>query len=126
MEDNNIHIGPSDYIPWLNDNKICFIRMEGRGFGNVPLTLDIKLSVEDAPNSGGVMIDAIRCMKLALDRGIGGVLNSISAFTMKSPPVQYTDTEAKKWWKNSLMVGESGNEGRPVGCRRRKEAAASL
>lgn len=96
LEDNNIHIGPSDYIPWLNDNKICFIRMEGRGFGNVPLTLDVKLSVEDAPNSGGVMIDAIRCMKLALDRRIGGVLNSISAFTMKSPPVQYTDTEAKK------------------------------
>ncbi|NLC07982.1 MAG: inositol-3-phosphate synthase [Syntrophomonadaceae bacterium] len=96
LADHNIHIGPSDYVPWLNDNKICFIRMEGRGFGNVPLTLDVKLSVEDAPNSGGVMIDAIRCMKLALDRQIGGVLNSISAFTMKSPPVQYTDTEAKK------------------------------
>jgi len=92
----NIHIGPSDYIPWLNDNKICHIRMEGRGFGNVPLTLDVKLSVEDSPNSGGVMIDAIRCMKLALDRKIGGILTSISAYTMKSPPVQYTDTEAKK------------------------------
>ncbi|NLW06701.1 MAG: inositol-3-phosphate synthase [Clostridia bacterium] len=96
LADDNIHIGPSDYIPWLNDNKICHIRMEGRGFGNVPLTLDVKLSVEDAPNSGGVMIDAIRCMKLALDRGIGGILNSISAYTMKSPPLQYTDTEAKK------------------------------
>jgi myo-inositol-1-phosphate synthase len=70
--------------------------MEGRGFGNVPLTVDLKLSVEDAPNSGGVMIDAIRCMKLALDRKVGGVLNSISAYSMKSPPVQYTDTEAKK------------------------------
>lgn len=96
LPSDNIHIGPSDYVPWLNDNKICFIRIEGRGFGNVPLALDVKLSVEDAPNSGGVMIDAIRCMKLALDRKIGGVLNSISAFTMKSPPIQYTDTEAKK------------------------------
>ena len=96
LPSDNIHIGPSDYVPWLNDNKICFIRIEGRGFGNVPLTLDVKLSVEDAPNSGGVMIDAIRCMKLALDRKIGGVLNSISAFTMKSPPIQHTDTEAKK------------------------------
>jgi len=99
LDKNNIHIGPSDYVPWLDDNKICFIRiegMEGRGFGNVPLTLDVKLSVQDSPNSGGVMIDAIRCMKLALDRKIGGPLYSISAFTMKSPPIQYTDTEAKK------------------------------
>ncbi|NLL17651.1 MAG: inositol-3-phosphate synthase [Clostridia bacterium] len=96
LDSNNIHIGPSDYIPWLKDNKICHIRMEGRGFGHVPLTVDVKLSVEDAPNSGGVMIDAIRCMKLALDRQIGGILNSIAAYSMKSPPVQYTDTEAKK------------------------------
>lgn len=96
LADDNIHIGPSDYIPWLKDNKICHIRMEGRGFGGVPLTLDVKLSVEDAPNSGGVMIDAIRCMKLALDRKIGGNLYAISAYSMKSPPVQYTDTEAKK------------------------------
>ncbi|HHW06416.1 MAG TPA: inositol-3-phosphate synthase [Clostridia bacterium] len=96
LADDMIHIGPSDYVPWLNDNKICYIRMEGRGFGNVPLTLDVKLSVEDAPNSGGVIIDAIRCMKLALDRGTGGILHSISAYTMKSPPVQYTDTEAKQ------------------------------
>jgi myo-inositol-1-phosphate synthase len=96
LDDNDIHIGPSDYIPWLNDNKICHIRMEGRGFGNIPLTVDVKLSVEDAPNSGGVMIDAIRCMKLALDRQIGGILSAISAYSMKSPPVQYTDTEARK------------------------------
>jgi len=96
LDSNDIHIGPSDYVPWLNDNKICYIRMEGRGFGNIPLTVDVKLSVEDAPNSGGVMIDAIRCMKLALDRKIGGILYSISAYTMKSPPIQYTDTEAKK------------------------------
>ncbi len=96
LDSNDIHIGPSDYIPWLNDNKVCHIRMEGRGFGHVPLTLEVKLSVEDAPNSGGVIIDAIRCMKLALDRQIGGILTSISAYTMKSPPVQYTDSEAKK------------------------------
>jgi len=96
LPSENIHIGPSDFVPWLDDNKICFIRIEGRGFGNVPLTVDVKLSVEDSPNSGGVIIDAIRCMKLALDRRIGGVLYSISAFAMKSPPVQYTDTEAKK------------------------------
>ncbi|GGK30222.1 inositol-3-phosphate synthase [Caldalkalibacillus thermarum] len=96
LDKHHIHIGPSDYIPWLNDNKIAYIRMEGRGFGNVPLTLEVKLSVEDSPNSAGSMIDAIRCMKLALDRKIGGVLTSISSYTMKSPPVQYTDTESKK------------------------------
>ncbi|MCL0106773.1 inositol-3-phosphate synthase, partial [Peptococcaceae bacterium] len=96
LSSENIHIGPSDYVPWLKDNKICYIRMEGRGFGNVPLTLEVKLSVEDSPNSAGVIIDAIRCMKLALDRNIGGILTSISAYTMKSPPVQYTDTEAKE------------------------------
>jgi len=92
----NIHIGPSDYVPWLKDNKICYIRMEGIGFGNMPINLELKLSVEDGPNSGGVMIDAIRCMKIALDRKIGGILYSISAYTMKSPPIQYTDTEAKR------------------------------
>lgn len=96
LDPHNIHIGPSDYIPWLDDNKIAYIRMEGRGFGHVPLTLELKLSVQDSPNSGGVIIDAIRCMKLALDRKIGGVLTSISAYTMKSPPAQYTDTECKQ------------------------------
>jgi myo-inositol-1-phosphate synthase len=93
---DSIHIGPSDYVPFLKDNKICYIRMEGRGFGDIPVKLELKLSVEDSPNCGGVMIDAIRCMKLALDRNIGGVLTSISAYAMKSPPQQYTDTEAKK------------------------------
>ncbi len=94
LADENIHIGPSDYIPWLKDNKICHIRMEGRGFGGAPVDLELKLSVEDSPNSGGVTIDAIRCMKLALDRGLGGVLTSISALTMKSPPGQFSDNEA--------------------------------
>jgi len=95
LEPENIHIGPSDYVPWLKDNKICYIRMEGRGFGGVPLELELKLSVEDSPNSAGVIIEAIRCMKLALDRKIGGALDAVSAYTMKSPPVQYTDDEAR-------------------------------
>jgi len=95
LDPENIHIGPSDYVPWLKDNKICYIRMEGRGFGGVPLELELKLSVEDSPNSAGVIIEAIRCMKLALDRKIGGTLDSVSAYTMKSPPVQYTDDEAR-------------------------------
>lgn len=105
--DENIHIGPSDYVPWLNDNKICYIRMEGLGFGKVPLQLELKLSVEDSPNSGGVIIDAIRCMKLALDRGIAGPLYAISAYTMKSPPIQYTDSEARKMVE-AFIKGESG------------------
>ncbi len=96
LSPEDIHIGPSDYVPWLNDNKIAHIKLEGRGFGGVPLSLEVKLSVEDSPNSGGVMVDAVRCMKLALNRGIGGPLYSISACTMKSPPQQYPDTEAGK------------------------------
>jgi len=92
----NIHIGPSDYVPWQNDNKICFIRMEGREFGDVPLNLELRLSVEDSPNSAGVVVDAIRCCKIGLDRGIGGPLTSISSYTMKHPPVQYSDSEAKR------------------------------
>jgi len=92
----NIHIGPSDYVPWQNDNKICFIRMEGRKFGDAPLDLELRLSVQDSPNSAGVAIDAIRCCKVALDRGTSGALTSISAYTMKHPPIQYSDSEAKK------------------------------
>jgi len=105
LSDQNIHIGPSDYVPWLNDNKICHIRMEGLGFGKVPIELEVKLSVEDSPNSGGVIIDAIRCMKLALDRCSGGPLYAISAFTMKSPPIQYTDSEARKMVE-AFIAGE--------------------
>ncbi len=92
----DIHIGPSDYVPWLKDNKVCYIRIEGSGFGEVPLELELRLSVEDSPNSAGVIIDAIRGMKLALDRGVGGTLDSFSAYTMKSPPVQRTDDEARQ------------------------------
>ncbi|MBN2251566.1 MAG: inositol-3-phosphate synthase [Candidatus Altiarchaeota archaeon] len=95
MQDEDIHIGPSDHIPWLKDNKVCFIRMEGRKFGDVPLTLDLRLSVEDSPNSAGIMVDAIRCCKLALDRKIAGPLTSPSSYFMKHPPEQYSDPEAR-------------------------------
>ncbi|MBE7209844.1 MAG: inositol-3-phosphate synthase [Gluconacetobacter diazotrophicus] len=94
MEDENIHVGPSDYVPWQNDNKVAFIRMEGRAFGDVPLELELRLSVQDSPNSAGVAIDMIRCCRLALDRGIGGVLGGPSAYFCKHPPVQYSDDDA--------------------------------
>jgi len=94
MDKENIHIGPSDYVPWQKDNKVCFIRMEGRLFGDVPMNLELRLSVEDSPNSAGVTIDAIRCTKLALERGIGGVLIAASAYFCKHPLRQYTDDEA--------------------------------
>jgi myo-inositol-1-phosphate synthase len=95
LEPENIHIGPSDYVPWQNDNKVCFLRMEGRGFAEVPLNLEMRLSVEDSPNSGGMTIDAIRCCRVARDRGIGGPLLSISAYAMKHPLVQFADNQAK-------------------------------
>ncbi|MFC1904601.1 inositol-3-phosphate synthase [Chloroflexota bacterium] len=94
LDPDDIHVGPSDYVPWLADRKFCHIRMEGRTFGDVPLNLELKLEVWDSPNSGGVVIDAIRCCKLALDRGLAGTLVAPSAYFMKSPPIQYTDNEA--------------------------------
>ena len=94
LKDENIHIGPSDYVAWQKDNKVCFIRMEGQLFGNVPMELELRLSVEDSPNSAGVAIDTIRCAKLALDRGIGGVLEAPSAYFCKHPPRQFSDDEA--------------------------------
>ncbi len=96
LPDDDIHIGPSDYVPWQKDNKIAFIRIEGRKFGDVPVNIEVRLSVEDSPNSAGVAIDAIRCAKLGLDRGIGGALISISAYTMKHPPQQYPDSLARQ------------------------------
>jgi myo-inositol-1-phosphate synthase len=93
---DNLHIGPSDWIPWLKDNKVCFIRIEGRKFGNVPVELELRLSVEDSPNSAGCVIDAIRLAKLALDRGVGGPLISASAYLMKHPPEQFTDEKARE------------------------------
>ncbi|WP_440955456.1 inositol-3-phosphate synthase [Methanosarcina sp. Mfa9] len=94
LEVENIHVGPSDYVPWQKDNKVCFLRLEGKLFGDVPMNLELRLSVEDSPNSAGVVIDAIRCCKLALDRGVGGVLYSPSAYFMKHPPKQFPDDEA--------------------------------
>jgi len=93
---NDVHIGPSDYVPWLGDRKWCHIRMEGTTFGDVPLNLELKLEVWDSPNSAGVVIDAIRCAKLALDRKIGGVIEGPSAYFMKTPPHQFTDYEARQ------------------------------
>lgn len=92
----DIHIGPSDYVPWLRDRKVCHIRIEGRGFGGAPVEMDLRLSVEDSPNSAGVVIDAIRCAKLALDRGVGGVIPAASAYCMKHPPQQMRDEEAAR------------------------------
>jgi len=108
---DNIHIGPSDYVPWLEDRKWCYLRMEGRTFGDVPLNVELKMEVWDSPNSAGVVIDAIRCCKLALDRGLAGALISPSAYFMKSPPIQYTDDEARKLTED-FIAGQS--EGRPA------------
>lgn len=94
--EKNIHIGPSDYVPWLEDRKWAYVRLEGRSFGDVPLNIELKLEVWDSPNSAGVVIDAIRCCKLGLDRGSGGTLVAPSAYFMKSPPVQFTDDEARR------------------------------
>jgi len=91
-----IHIGPSDYVPWQRDNKVCFLRMEGRGFANAPIEIELRLSVEDSPNSAGCVIDAIRCCRVARDRGIGGALTSVAAYLMKHPPRQLTDDLAKE------------------------------
>jgi len=95
MPAHDVHIGPSDYVPWQGDNKICFLRMEGRAFGNIPMELELRLSVQDSPNSAGVAIDAIRCCRVARDRRIGGPLRSISAYLMKHPPTQITDDLAR-------------------------------
>jgi myo-inositol-1-phosphate synthase len=94
LDDENIHIGPSDYVAWQNDNKVCFLRMEGQLFGGVPMNIELRLSVEDSPNSAGVAIDMIRCAKVAKDRGLGGPVHPASAYFCKHPPVQTTDDEA--------------------------------
>jgi myo-inositol-1-phosphate synthase len=94
LDEGDIHVGPSDYIPWLKDRKWCHIRMEGTTFGDVPLNLEMKLEVWDSPNSAGVIIDAVRAAKIAKDRGIGGPILSASSYFMKSPPVQYADHDA--------------------------------
>jgi myo-inositol-1-phosphate synthase len=95
LDPDNIHVGPSDYVPWLADRKFCYLKMEGRTFGDVPLNLELKMEVWDSPNSAGVVIDAIRCCKLALDRSLSGTIVGPSAYFMKSPPIQYSDEEAR-------------------------------
>ncbi len=96
LPDDQVHIGPSDYVPWQKDNKVCFLRLEARGFGGVPLNLELRLSVEDSPNSAGETVDAIRCCKLAREANLAGPLDAVSAYTMKHPPVQYTDAVARE------------------------------
>ncbi|MDX6213496.1 MAG: myo-inositol-phosphate synthase, partial [Frankiales bacterium] len=91
----NVHIGPSDYVAWLDDRKWAYVRLEGRAFGDVPLNMEYKLEVWDSPNSAGVIIDALRCAKIAKDRGVGGPLLSASSYFMKSPPEQFADDIAR-------------------------------
>jgi myo-inositol-1-phosphate synthase len=92
----DIHVGPSDHVPWLTDRKWAYIRLEGTAFGGVPLNVEVKLEVWDSPNSAGIVIDAVRCAKLAMDRKIGGALTGPSSYFMKSPPRQFTDNEARE------------------------------
>ena len=114
IDPDNVHIGPSDFVPWMKDNKVAFIRIESRHFGDVPVNVEVRLSVEDSPNSAGVVIDAIRCCKLALNHGIGGPLLEPSSYFMKSPPQQFTDTVAnqnlERWiqklsYSHSMVAG---------------------
>lgn len=114
MEDENIHIGPSDYVPWQKDNKVAFIRMEGKLFGDVPMHLELRLSVEDSPNSAGVAIDSIRCAKVALERGWGGVLDAPSSYFMKSAPKQFSDDEAYQLMEAFVDGRRDASEGYEV------------
>lgn len=116
VKSRDIHIGPSDYVAWQDDNKVAFIRMEGRGFGDVPLELEVRLSVQDSPNSAGVVLDAVRCAKLGLQRGAGGPLEAPSAYYMKSPPVQMRDSVARDLTEEFIQGGSSN-------CDTRSEAA---
>ena len=122
---DNVHIGPSDYVPWLHDRKWAFIRLEGRSFGDVPLNVELKLEVHDSPNSAGIVIDAVRCSKLALDRGIGGALEGPSSYFMKSPPVQYSDSEAKRLVEEFIDGGKPATNGRVRRVPRAKTATAA-
>ena len=112
---DDVHVGPSDYVPWQKDNKVCFLRIESRHFGDVPTTLECRLSVEDSPNSAGVVIDAIRCIKLALDNRLKGALFAPSSYFMKSPPRQYTDTEARAMTEQFIRrYGKKGRAAKPA------------
>jgi myo-inositol-1-phosphate synthase len=114
IEPDNVHVGPSDYVPWQKDNKLCFLRIESRHFGDVPTYLDCRLSVEDSPNSAGVVIDAIRCAKLALNNRVSGALFAPSSYFMKSPPKQYTDTEAREMTEKFIARYAKKEAKRPV------------
>ncbi len=103
----NVHIGPSDYVPWQDDNKVCFLRLEGRGFGGAPIELEARLSVQDSPNSAGIVIDVIRYVRIARDRGLSGPQLPISAYTMKHPPVQMRDVEAARRIEAFLGDGDA-------------------
>ena len=122
MGEGNCHIGPSDYVPWLSDRKWAYIRMEGTTFGNVPLNIELKMEVWDSPNSAGVVIDAVRCCKLAMDHGLKGALLGPSAYFKKSPPVQFTDDEARRMTED--FITEYGS-GRAVRKTRARKVAAS-
>jgi myo-inositol-1-phosphate synthase len=110
---DQVHIGPSDYVPWQKDNKVCFLRIEARGFGGVPLNMELRLSVEDSPNSAGETIDAIRCCKLARDRGVSGPLEAVSAYTMKHPPRQFTDPQARAMLEEFIAAMSPAPGGTP-------------
>jgi myo-inositol-1-phosphate synthase len=107
LDADNVHVGPSDFVPWLTDRKFCHIRMEGTTFGGLPLMAEVKLEVWDSPNSAGVVIDAVRCAKLALDRRVGGALIGPSSYFMKSPPVQFSDAEARQRTLDFINGGET-------------------
>jgi myo-inositol-1-phosphate synthase len=110
MSDEDVHVGPSDYVPWLTDRKWCHIRMEGTTFGDVPLNLELKLEVWDSPNSAGVMIDAVRCAKLALDRGLSGPILGPSAYFMKTPPRQFKDEVARQMTEDFIAIDSKDQE----------------
>jgi myo-inositol-1-phosphate synthase len=122
IEPDNVHVGPSDYVPWQKDNKVCFLRIESRHFGDVATSLECRLSVEDSPNSAGVVIDAIRCAKLALNNGISGALFGPSSFFMKTPPKQFTDTEAKELTEK--FIAKYAKKAAAAKAKPRKKASA--
>ncbi len=126
LDNENIHIGPSDYVAWQKDNKVCFIRMEGKLFGGVPMELELRLSVEDSPNSAGVAIDAIRCSKLAQDRSEGGILYGPAAYFMKHPPRQYTDDQAYRMTEAFIKgtAGKKPDEILDYASRKKQQAVA--
>jgi myo-inositol-1-phosphate synthase len=107
LDENNVHIGPSDYVPFQHDNKVCFLRIEASGWGNVPMNIEARLSVEDSPNSAGVVVDAIRCIKIARDRGIGGVLEAPSAYFMKHPPKHMEENSARRDIESFIALEDS-------------------